>query len=141
MDACERYKQAGRQWSVALRTEWYIFIVGERMGKEEDHLLPHFWVDAKTCIFSSLFDPVWSKGTVWSKGKQRGFFGGLVVNNLPANVGDSGWIPGSERSPGGGNGSPPQYSCLRNPMDRGAWRAPVLGSQSGTRLSDWAHTS
>ena len=64
MDACERYKQAGRQWSVALRTEWYIFIVEERMGKEEDHLLPRFWVDAKTCIFSSLFDPVWSKGTV-----------------------------------------------------------------------------
>ena len=49
-----------------------------------------------------------------------GFPGGSVVKNLPANAGDTGSIPGSERSPGGGNGSPLQYSCLENPMDRGA---------------------
>ena len=36
------------------------------------------------------------------------------------NVGDMGWIPGLGRSPGGGNGDPLQYSCLKNPMDRGA---------------------
>ena len=50
-----------------------------------------------------------------------------VVKNLPANVGDKrdlGLIPGSRRSPGGGYGNPLQYSCLENPMDRGAWRAP-----------------
>ena len=41
------------------------------------------------------------------------------------NAGDSGAIPGSGRSPGGGNGNPLQYSCLGNPMDRGAWRATV----------------
>ena len=48
----------------------------------------------------------------------------LVVKNAPANTGDmrdSGWISGSGRSPGEGNGNPPQYSCLENPMDRGAW--------------------
>ena len=47
--------------------------------------------------------------------------------NLPAmqETGDKGLIPGSGRSPGGGNGNPPQYSCLENPMDRGAWRATV----------------
>ena len=42
------------------------------------------------------------------------------------NAGDPGLIPGSERFPGEGNGNPLQYSCLENPMDRGAWRAIVL---------------
>ena len=42
-------------------------------------------------------------------------------------IGDMGSIPGSPRSPGGGHGNPLQYSCLRNPMDRGAWRATVHG--------------
>ena len=49
-----------------------------------------------------------------------------VVKNLPANaghIGDTGSIPGLGRSPGGGNGNPLQYSCLDNPMDRGAWWA------------------
>ena len=49
----------------------------------------------------------------------------LVVKNPPANAGDVGLIPGSGRSPGEGNGIPLQYSCLENPMDRGAWRATV----------------
>ena len=47
--------------------------------------------------------------------------GGSVVKNPPANSGDVGSVPGSGRSPGEGNGNPLQYSCLRNPMDRGAW--------------------
>ena len=50
----------------------------------------------------------------------------LVVKNLPANVGDirdTGSIPGLGRSPGGRRGNPLQYSCLENPMDRGAWKA------------------
>ena len=50
---------------------------------------------------------------------------GSVVKYLPANAGatgDVGLIPGSERSPGGGIGSPLQYSCLENPRDRGAWQ-------------------
>ena len=50
-----------------------------------------------------------------------------MVKNLPANAGDVGLIPGSESSPGGGNGNPLQYSCLENPMDRGAWWATVHG--------------
>ena len=48
----------------------------------------------------------------------------LVVKNLPANAGDvrdTGSIPGSGRSPGGGHGNPLQYSCLEKAMDRGAW--------------------
>ena len=54
----------------------------------------------------------------------------LVVKNLLANVGDVrdvGSIPGLGRSPGGGDGYPLQYSCLENPVDRGAWRAAVHG--------------
>ena len=52
------------------------------------------------------------------------------------NVGDLGSIPGSGRSPGEGNGNPHQYSCLENPMDRGAWLATVHGvTKSRTRLS------
>ena len=48
------------------------------------------------------------------------FPGGSVVNNPPANAGDSNSIPWSGRSPGGGNGNSLQYSCLGNPMDSGA---------------------
>ena len=51
-----------------------------------------------------------------------------VAKNLPAKAGDSGFIPGSERAPGGGgNGNPLQYSCLGNLTDRGAWWATVHG--------------
>ena len=50
-----------------------------------------------------------------------------TVKNPPANAGDVGLIPGSRRSPGEGNGNPLRYSCLENPMDRGAWRATVHG--------------
>ena len=57
-----------------------------------------------------------------------------MVKNLPA-MWDIQDIPGLERSPGGGNGNPPQYSWLENPMDRGAWWATVQGvAKSWTRL-------
>ena len=59
---------------------------------------------------------------------EKGFPGGAVVKNLPANAGDAGHvgsIPESERSPGEGNGNPLQYSCLENSVDRGAWEATV----------------
>ena len=55
----------------------------------------------------------------------KSFPGGSVVKNPPANVGDVGLIPGLGRSPGEGNGNPLQYSCLENPMNRGAWQATV----------------
>ena len=51
-----------------------------------------------------------------------------MVENLPVNAGDIrdvGLIPGSGRSPGEGNGNSLQFSCLENPMDRGAWQAAV----------------
>jgi len=64
--------------------------------------------------------------------------------NLSVNAGDirdMSSIPGLERSPGGQNGNPLQYSFLENPMDRGAWQSTVHGvAKSWTRLSDLAHT-
>ena len=64
----------------------------------------------------------------------------LVVENLPANEGDirdTGSIPGLGRSSRVGNGNSLQYSCLENPMDRGAWWAAVHGAaESQTQLSD-----
>ena len=59
-----------------------------------------------------------------------GFQMALVVKNLPANAGDMrerGSIPGLRITPGSGHDNPFQYSCLENPMDRGAWQATVHG--------------
>ena len=65
-----------------------------------------------------------------------GFPGDSMVKNLPVNIGDVEYlslIPGSGRSLGEGNGNPLQYSCLENPVDRGAWQATVHGvTKSGT---------
>ena len=65
----------------------------------------------------------------------------LVVKNPPANAGDTrevGLVPGWGRSPGKGNGNTLQYSCLENPMDRGAWQVTVCWvaqSQTGLHLN------
>ena len=61
--------------------------------------------------------------------------GGSMVENLPANAGHMGSIPGLGRSPGGANGNLLQYFCLENLMDRGAWRATVYGVEK-SRLRD-----
>ena len=60
----------------------------------------------------------------------EGFPGDSVVENPPANAGDTGSIPESGRSPGEGHDNPLQYSCLENPMDREAWWATVQGIAS-----------
>ena len=69
-----------------------------------------------------------------------GFLNGSVGQESSCNVGDigdEGSTPGSGRSPGIGNGNPLQYSCLGNPMERGAWRATVQGvTRVKTQLSD-----
>ena len=61
---------------------------------------------------------------------------GSAHNESAFNAGDLGLTPGLGRSPGEGNSYPPQYSCLENPMDRGAWQATVHGLQKNQiRLS------
>ena len=76
---------------------------------EKRHLMPPERVSVVGCFL------------IWVKG----FPGGSVVKSLPANARDAGSIPGSGRSPGEGNGTSLQYSCLGNPKDRGARRATV----------------
>ena len=74
-----------------------------------------------------MFSFLGNKRTKISDG---GLSGGASGRNPPANTGDvrhAGLIPGSRRSPGGGYGNPLQYSCLENPMDRGAQQATVYG--------------
>ena len=69
-----------------------------------------------------------------------GFPSGSVVKNPPANAGDAedtGSVPGLGRSPGEGNGNPLYYTCLKNPIDRGAWQATLHGvTKNRTQLSD-----
>ena len=63
-----------------------------------------------------------------------------VVKNLPASEGDTrdaGSIPGLGRSPGVGNGNPHQYSCLKNSMDRGAWKTLMLEKIKGKTRWGW----
>ena len=63
--------------------------------------------------------------------------GGSNSKKFACNAGDPDSIPGPGRFPGEGNSNPLQYSCLGNPMDRGAWRVAVLGvAKSRTRLGD-----
>ena len=79
--------------------------------------LPLFPEQTRTQRFLILAKENWYQVSIC-----LGFPGGSVVKNLPADAGETGLIPGAGRSPGGGNGNPLQYSCLGNPMDRGAWR-------------------
>ena len=66
-----------------------------------------------------------------------GRFGVLVSKDSACNAEDSGLIPGLGRSSGEGNGNPLQYSCLENPMDKGAWRTTVHEiAKSQIRLRD-----
>ena len=69
--------------------------------------------------------------TIW------GFPGDSDGKESACDAGDLGSVPGLGRSPGGGHGNPLQYTCMENPMDRGAWRARVHGlTKSQMRLSD-----
>ena len=67
--------------------------------------------------------------------EEKGFPGGSDGKESACNAGGLGSIPGSGRSPGGGHGNPLQYSCLENPMHRGAWRATQsMGSQESDTI-------
>ena len=71
-----------------------------------------------------------------------GLPGGSVVKNPPVNAEDAVLIPGPGRSPAGGNGNPFQYSCLGNPMDRGAWQVTVhrVARVKHDLVTEHAHT-
>ena len=74
-----------------------------------------------------LFPPLGSLPPKKNSVVHVSFSGGFDSKESACSAGDSSLIPGLERSAGEGNGHPLQYSCLENPMDRGAWRAAVHG--------------
>ena len=77
------------------------------------------WVYMCSPSRSPLFLPILIGLFIYNSGLP----GDPVVKNPAANAGDVGSVPGLGRSSGEGNGNPLQYSCLENPMDRGAWQA------------------
>ena len=99
-------------------------------GAQSYHLQPDLSLDQHTYVSVSSFQGISISMS------NKGFPGGSVVKNLPANAEDMDLIPGLGRSPAEGNGNRLQYSCLGNPTDRGAWQAAVHGvAKSQTRLS------
>ena len=117
------------------RRKWQptpVFLPGESQGRGvpgglpsmRSHRVGHDWSDLAAAAAASVLASQVA----------------LVVKNRPANAGDGralGSIPGLGSFPGGGHGNPLWYSCLENPMDRGAWWARVHGvSQSRTRLKE-----
>ena len=113
------------------------------------HPLTHLWLLSKYRVELSSFDrhhmaykakytyyqALYRKSLPTST-LRKAFPGGTLVKNSPANAGDTVLTPGSGRVPGEGNSNLLQYSCLENPMDRGAWRATVHGViKSWTPLS------
>ena len=105
----------------------------------------HIWILACIVLKSQEFSLVWFYTCFILGGKLQFWFKTIYsaqwLKNPPANLGDVGSIPGSGRSPGGRNGNPLQYSCLEDPMDRGAWQATVHGvAKSWTCLSSCTKT-
>ena len=98
------------------------------------------------CVSSNIERTLWSTQYVFCQSPvKRASQVAPVVKNPPSNAGDvrdTGLVPGWERSPGGGHGSPLQYSCLQNPIDREAWWTTVHRvTKIGHDLSDSAHTT
>ena len=101
-----------------------------------------FWVNHWLQMIHVLSEDIsLISGIIWYQVQSWASQEALVVQNLPASAGDVGWTPGSGRSPGEGHGNPLQYSCLENPMDRGAWRVHTVhrAAKSCTWWSDLAH--
>ena len=99
-----------------------------------------------SCSFVSISATPWTAAYQASPSmgfSRQKYWSGMSLPSLLASSGDTKVtfsIPGSERPFGVGNGNPVQYSCLENPMDRGAWQATVCGvANSWTWLSNWAH--
>ena len=110
--------------------EWLSYLTLPYPFQNKDSII--FRKQGARCVTLNFIGNSYTLGASWVSQMEK---------NLPANAGDKGPIPGLGRSPGGGNGSPLLYSCLRSPMDRGAWWATVHGvTKSPTQLSTCACT-
>ena len=105
----------------------------EELNGQKQHAHSLKLMSRYPCSFNHFFLPLTVIALLFSKIFPDGSDG----KESACNAEDLGSIPGLGRSPGGGNGNPLQYSCLGNPMDRGAWWAIVHGvEKSPTRLSN-----
>ena len=122
----------------------------------EDHsvgigVLPYYWIKKTEGLGYLLEDRIlWNPIQQWQPGAFSSKY--ILYRRLPlwlggrestcnaGATGDTGSIPGSGRSPGGGNGNPLRYSCLENPMDRGAWWATVHRVAKSQRRLKWLST-
>ena len=118
----------------------------------ETLLLRYFKISRQTSLVAQLLKnlPAMKEALVWFLGWEDplrrdrpptlvflGFPGGSDGKEFACKTGDLGSIPGLGTSPGGGHGNPLHYSCLENPMDRGAWQATVHGvTKRRSQLSD-----
>ena len=96
-------------------------------------------------IFKILIPAVWGWEKCPNSLRTTHIPDGSLIKNLPTNAGDAGdssLIPGLGRSPGGGNGNPLQYSCLENPIERGAWQATVhkVARSQTTEATEYTYT-
>ena len=131
------------KWAETFQKVWLIQWITKYPGKgylsfysyigSKKNLENTSWLsDWQQSILSILYYSIWLKMCfllfLFSVYNQcKGFFGGSVVKKPPVNAADKVLISGSGRSPGEGNGNPLEYSCLGNPMDRGAWWATAHG--------------
>ena len=119
-----------------MRKDWFINMYGNpyTLLKIKAFSIIYFLPNCHLCIALCLSSP-------WLKFSQNFSWRLHLVKASACNAGDLGLIPGLGRSPGEGNGNPLQYSCLENPVDRGAWWATVHGvTKSRTRLSNFTFT-
>ena len=86
--------------------------------------------------FGLLHTVLWKHSLIYHLMSIRGHIWSSVGKDPTCNAADAGLIPGMGRSPGGRHGNPLQYSCLQNPMDRGAWQATVSVQFSRSVMSD-----
>ena len=100
-------------WSLVYITYLYVVSIYIFQWHISFSSLCSMWLNLAKCIF--LLRLHW----MWLSGKEYAFNAGVAR--------DAGSIPGWGRSPGRGNDNPLQYSCLENPMDRGAWKATIHG--------------
>ena len=116
-----------------MQETWVRSLGLEDPWRREQLHTPVFW----PLEFHGLYGPWGRKESYMIEWLTLGFPGGLAGKESACNVGDLGSIPGLGRSSGEGNSYALKYSCLENPMDKGAWWATVHGvAKSWTRLSD-----
>ena len=128
------------------QTNLFFSIRSYHPSQDSQHDMVLLWVylQAYMCFLTftmlSWNFPCCAAGFIAHSVLSGGFPGASVVKDLPANAGDAGSNPGLGRSTWGGDGDPLQYSCLGNPMDRGAWRAAVHAGWKELDRNEHAHT-